>query len=52
MQVLFPRHKKNGSLYVGGAHGTLGVLYMIAMACLMEGNESLLSEEGFIDIIA
>ena len=52
LQVLFPRHKRGGSLYVGGAHGTLGVLYVIAMACLMDGNESLLQQEGLIDILA
>lgn len=52
MQVMFPRYKRNGSPYVGGAHGTLGVLYMIVMACLMEENCSLTQREGFVEIIA
>ena len=31
MQVLFPRFRKRGQThYIGGAHGTLGVLYMVA----------------------
>ena len=34
MHVIFPRHRRRGSPYLGGAHGTLGVAYVILMACM------------------
>ena len=37
MQVLFPRQeRRRGSQYIGGAHGTLGVIYVIMQAYLMD----------------
>lgn len=36
MTVVFPRHRRGGRPYVGGAHGTLGVLYLITQACLTD----------------
>ena len=50
MQVLFPRHKRKGSLYLGGAHGTLGLLYIIVQACLMNP-QILTANEGTIELI-
>ena len=50
MQVLFPRHKRKGSLYLGGAHGTLGLLYIVAQACLMDP-QILSANEGVSDLI-
>ena len=38
MQVMFPRHRRRGSPYVGGAHGTLGVLYVVTQSLLMLEN--------------
>ena len=36
IHVIFPRHKRRGSPYLGGAHGTIGVAYMIMMACMQD----------------
>ena len=52
MQVIFPRHRRGGSLYVGGAHGTLGVFYTIVMTCLMDKTNTLLDREGFLLTVA
>ena len=50
MQVLFPRYKRRGSLFLGGAHGTLGVLYEIAMACLSD-DKIIRDSPGAIELI-
>ena len=50
MQVVFPRHKRKGSLYLSGAHGTLGLLYIIVQACLMD-SQILSANEGAIELI-
>jgi len=34
MRAQFPRHRGGGKYYLGGAHGTFGVLYEIIQACL------------------
>jgi len=49
MQVKFPRNRR-GSYYVGGAHGTIGVLYVVLMACLMD--QTILSaKKGVVELI-
>lgn len=48
MQVVFPRHRSRGSFYIGGAHGTLGVLYMIVMACLLDDKSAQMEQEAVL----
>ena len=50
LQVVFPRHKRKGSLYIGGAHGTLGLVYIIVQACLMN-SQILTANEGTLELI-
>ncbi len=51
MQVLFPRHRSRGSRYIGGAHGTLGVLYVIIQAYLMDQEQIFAGRRDLIDLI-
>ena len=50
MQVLFPRYRRGGKQYIGGAHGTLGALYVVTQACLQDPS-ILQTNEGAVDVI-
>ena len=52
LQANWPRHRRRGSLYIGGAHGTLGILYTVLQACLMDETILLEKEDALSIIVA
>ena len=46
---MFPKLRGRGSYYLGGAHGTLGVIYQIVQACLLDS--TIMSEHPEVAIV-